>query len=308
MNNNLYWAVYKNLEREVLELANIIHFDDDQLKVYSIKISELLLRTVVEIESIVKELYFINGGVKQDDKDLFFDTDCIELLETKWQLSKKKVLISAFNFYFTLEENRILTPLFKANKRGSSSTDWQKAYQAVKHNRVKNLAKGNIKSLVRSLAGLFILNIYYEDTTFSLDKDSIGANFDISLGSSIFSIKIHVNQTIKVDLDYSKNIDFDECVYLLKPTDKTRIDVQNSLKIIHKLTNERLQANIVNEIDKHFSGVEITNSEGITGEFNILIDKIKSDTMIQVTRENGHLLQNSHNGLIYEAILNKQHV
>ena len=40
MNNNLYWAVYKNLEREVLELANIIHFDDDQLKVYSIKISE----------------------------------------------------------------------------------------------------------------------------------------------------------------------------------------------------------------------------------------------------------------------------
>ena len=173
---------------------------------------------------------------------------------------------------------------------------------------MKNLAKGNIKSLVRSLAGLFILNIYYEDTTFSLDKDSIGANFDISLGSSIFSIKIHVNQTIKVDLDYSKNIDFDECVYLLKPTDKTRIDVQNSLKIIHKLTNERLQANIVNEIDKHFSGVEITNSEGITGEFNILIDKIKSDTMIQVTRENGHLLQNSHNGLIYEAILNKQHV
>ena len=30
MNNNLYWNVYKSLERELLALADIIHIDDGQ--------------------------------------------------------------------------------------------------------------------------------------------------------------------------------------------------------------------------------------------------------------------------------------
>jgi hypothetical protein len=36
---NLYWPVYLNLEKEVLALANEIHFCDKQLGVYSIKIA-----------------------------------------------------------------------------------------------------------------------------------------------------------------------------------------------------------------------------------------------------------------------------
>lgn len=55
---NLYWPVYKNIEREIVELSNQVHFDDSQLTVYSVKISELLIRCVVEIEAIAKELYF----------------------------------------------------------------------------------------------------------------------------------------------------------------------------------------------------------------------------------------------------------
>ena len=49
---NLYWPVYQNLEREVLSLANEIHFDDRQLNVYSVKIAGLLLRCVVEVKSL----------------------------------------------------------------------------------------------------------------------------------------------------------------------------------------------------------------------------------------------------------------
>ena len=33
MGNNLYWNVYKSLERELLSLAEIIHIDDSQLDV-----------------------------------------------------------------------------------------------------------------------------------------------------------------------------------------------------------------------------------------------------------------------------------
>ena len=51
--------------------------------------------TTVRKESISKELYFREGGTKPDDKDLYFDTDCLALLESKWSLSKKSVMVSS---------------------------------------------------------------------------------------------------------------------------------------------------------------------------------------------------------------------
>lgn len=34
---NPYWSVYKNLEKEIVELSNLVHFDDNQLSIYSVK-------------------------------------------------------------------------------------------------------------------------------------------------------------------------------------------------------------------------------------------------------------------------------
>ena len=69
---NLYWPVYKNLENELVQLSDLIHFDDNQLSIYSIKISELLIRCSVEIEAISKDLYFRIGGTLPSDGDLYF--------------------------------------------------------------------------------------------------------------------------------------------------------------------------------------------------------------------------------------------
>ena len=181
MSNNLYWNVYKSLERELLTLAEIIHIDDVQLDVYSMKIADLLIRTSVEIESISKELYFREGGTKPDDKDLYFDTDCLALLESKWSLSKKVVMISSPIFYLKEDDNIYLTPLHKAHKRGTSSSDWQRAYQAVKHNRAKSLNKGSLKHFIRSLAALYMLNIYYQNQSFKQGSNSNGNMFDASV-------------------------------------------------------------------------------------------------------------------------------
>lgn len=56
MSQNLFFPIYKQLEKELSELSYYISFDKKQLNVYSIKISDLLLRTVSEIENIAKEL------------------------------------------------------------------------------------------------------------------------------------------------------------------------------------------------------------------------------------------------------------
>ena len=98
--NQFFWNAYKRLEKEVLALSEDIHFSDDQINVYSSKIGDLLVRTSIEIESLSKVLFLENGGTMPTNRDLYFDTDCIKLLETKWMLSKKTIFINSPFFYF----------------------------------------------------------------------------------------------------------------------------------------------------------------------------------------------------------------
>ena len=70
-----------------------------------------------------KKLYFSTGGEEAaEDKDLYFDTDCLDRLENLWTMSKKVILVSHPNFMLS-DESNILTPLHKAHKRGRSSAD-----------------------------------------------------------------------------------------------------------------------------------------------------------------------------------------
>ena len=50
--NQLFWNAYKRLEKEVLAISEVIQFDDHQRNVYSPKIGDLLVRSVIEIESL----------------------------------------------------------------------------------------------------------------------------------------------------------------------------------------------------------------------------------------------------------------
>lgn len=58
-------------------------------------IADLIVRCSIEIEAISKELYLQIGGNPSpvnntgDKRDLYFDTDCLDLLEKQWSLSKK---------------------------------------------------------------------------------------------------------------------------------------------------------------------------------------------------------------------------
>lgn len=249
--DSLYWSVYKNLERELIDLSRQIHFDDNQQTVYSVKIAELLVRCCIEIESITKDLYFLNGGtIPQNDdgkdRDLYFDTDCLELLENIWILSKKVVLVSASTFYFEREENLILTPLYKANKRGTSGADWKKAYQAVKHNRSQNLVQGNLKHVIKAMGALFILNVYYKDESFNVGNDFGKIHFDTSLGSNIFSLKTDYaafnNSNGEVSLSEPS---YSEAIYIKKLNDKSYIDVVTK----GKLADERMKDELWNSVE-----------------------------------------------------------
>lgn len=257
---NLFWPVYKNLEKEVLKIADYIHFSDDQMNVYSMHIADLIVRCSIEIEAISKELYLSVGGeanpINQDGtkRDLYFDTDCIELLERNWKLSEKKVMISATTFYFMEEKNKVLSPLHKANKRGKSGSKWKQAYQAVKHSRKVSLKKATIENLLNAMGALYILNLYYRNEKFDIGRVCMETGeFDNRVGSDIFSvftckattlsIKEYMNDSCICNLSDNE---INRCVYIVKYDDK-------SIKKMHENINKCNQITVNN----FYNSVEI---------------------------------------------------
>ena len=53
----LFFQIYQNLEKEILDMTDYIHFSEKNLNVYSIKLANFILRANVECESLLKELY-----------------------------------------------------------------------------------------------------------------------------------------------------------------------------------------------------------------------------------------------------------
>ena len=189
---NLYWPVYKSIETEVLSLSSQIHFSDDQLSVYSIHIADLIVRCAVEIEAISKELYKQLGGNMNpmgsdgQPRDLYFDTDCMKLLNDTWHLDKKLVTVTAATMYF--QKTKDLHPLHKSDKRGTSGSKWKKAYQTLKHDRYGSLKQGTIENLLNALGALYILNIYYADDSYEAGIIGYGnLNFKSQYESKVFT-------------------------------------------------------------------------------------------------------------------------
>lgn len=298
----LYWQVYKNLEREFLLLADIIHIDDNQLSVYSMKIADLLIRSVIEIEALAKELYLTNGGAVVPDEEMYFDTVCMKHLDDMWKLDKKEVLVVTPNLYLEKEDNRLLTPLHKASKRGTSSAKWNRAYQAVKHNRVKDLTKGNIKNLLDSLAALYLLNLYYKDTQIQNVVQGKEKDVDSSFGSDLFAIKIHQPGGLSTDGAYAKKADYDSCVYICDFEVKSTERALEALRALNKYTNDAMLPILVNKIkQKVAEGMNVTQELVDAERINAIkeVFPIKDNKLLKLVNDNlGKYM--------YNIVLNKQ--
>ena len=298
MVNNLYWNVYRNLEREVLAIADTIHVDDEQINVYSMKIADLLVRSATEVESISKELYYLNGGPKsKTGKYPYFDSDCIKFLNQKWGLDKKKVFLSSPYFYVENKEYIELTPLNNAGEKHANQ--WLNAYQAVKHDRANSLEQGNVKNLLQAMAGLFILNIYYKNDVFPLTTNLL-TNFDCSMGSLLFSVKVHEFPGISAADIYEKNKYFDECVYLVRAVETSKKEFLDISKEI-----EECRKNIACErITKEVNERRINLDDFSEDDQKKILSRYYDETLENVLRRYGQQLSHAIKKLKYECVLN----
>ncbi len=297
---NIYWPVYKNLETEVIRLSYAIHIDDKQSDVYSSNISDLILRASAEIESISKELYKSNGGMKTGN--IKYDEDAIKHLNTLWSLDKKVVLISSPNCF---QSNRELIPFVKNEPRASNGRmtfTWNYSYQNLKHDRGNSLHFGSVKYLFDIMAALFILNLYFKDETYDFEKDSKATSFPINMGSELFAIKLHKWTSYDGKGTYKKNSDFEECLYLTKMKDDSRDKVNEANK---KMQEENMKFFLKHP--KFLEWIKYNKIEEYTGN-NLQWDVLGEAVYVQMFRKSLRVTTNVYKSVEYEAIINKNSI
>lgn len=275
MKVNIYWQVYRNLEREFLTLTEFIHIDDHQLEnVYSMRIADLLLRTVVEIESISKHLYLQNGGQKTDSKKIYFDTDCMAYLNDCWCLESKLVQVVSPDLYLDKSENRVLAPLKDAQFRSPKSPDWNQAYQAIKHDRAESLVQyGRLIYLLKAMAALYVLNLYNRNEQYLGYDESFVSSVDLSFGSSLFSVKMHRIYGFPNDGHYVVSSYYDNCVYIQDYEPSSR---QAAIEVIKELKQKMAEITLPKLTEKVQQLIDAGEQPDLSQES---ISKIRNEIM-----------------------------
>jgi hypothetical protein len=218
--NYLYWSIYKNLEREVLNLADLIHFADNQISVYSVRIADMLVRSAVEIESLINELFKDLTG-----EDIGSVGEKLTRLNNEWKLEDKKVSISSFNMHFS-ETYSTFAPLKYKNK---DNNDYYSAYNAVKHNRASNFEKkATLHFLLRAMAVLYVLNVYHQKKELiPLGKERTLDN--TNFGSDVFTITTSVKMVEDSDKDVLQDLSDRQAIYIIKANEQQYTEYQKML-------------------------------------------------------------------------------
>lgn len=284
--SHIYFQIYEKIEEEVLNLSSSIHFVDDQLEVYSIKIADLIVRCSIEVESLIKDIYDVESGEKYVNIG-----ESLKWLEKHWKISKKTV--NVYSNYFHLSNNYMEFAPFNYEKY--SKDDYYSIYNAIKHDRSKNLCKANLYTLFRILGALFILNIYFQDERIYLEDFSRQKKIDMSRGSKIFNFYVSPCKDL-IKLTNEEDIDREICLYEINRRENgymfvieylNRFDEKETIKMIMGMPifQEFAKSSLGNQIDldifnKFMSQLTYNNEKYFLNEFQNThkINKILSVT------------------------------
>lgn len=151
-----FWKKYLFLEEKLIDTEKYVSFDKKNFKTYSNVFEELLVVICGEIEAVLKEWTVLEDGS--------IGTLLTELLGKKQGSFNRTIYLKLTTI--KLKPFNKLYDLIQINKGGSNILKgfdasnhlyWWNSYNKIKHNKVKNKKKANLKNVLESLAALYIL-------------------------------------------------------------------------------------------------------------------------------------------------------
>jgi hypothetical protein len=146
-----HWNYLLTLDRDLVDLSRYIEFDERNLDCFSIEMARLLFAAASEADVVCKQLCReIDANSSANNIHRYRD----EILARFPKLPAYTVKIARFGLTLRpWDEWGATTP--------QPIPIWWTHYNKVKHERSDNFEKASLKNVLNSVAGLFVLLLYY---------------------------------------------------------------------------------------------------------------------------------------------------
>ncbi len=167
-----YQIAYLILEKDFSDLLEYVYPADVNLKTFSHRTYELLLRCATEFENISKQKLLLDGVVSPNNIHDY------QKLNEYYHLSKTHVEFIQWEF------QKSFHPFEEWKNNGNSSLGWYKSYNAVKHNRKEKFYEANFENVILALSALTLLSYKVFGEKFFEGKGRTSQGFDLPGGGS----------------------------------------------------------------------------------------------------------------------------
>lgn len=218
-----YIRAFLIIQADLIKLFEFIEPSDVNLKTYSFRIHELLMRTCIEIEANFKAIFKENiySPTNSDGRNR---------IEKHWNINDYEKI----NVTHRLSDYTAELPIWKGkNKRwqpfGMWITEkrliWYQAYNKSKHDRLHSFEEANLENLLSAFSGLFILlSSQFRTETFSPGPKALGGFLSDSGSKPIVGIGGYLVVEFPKNWEENELYDFDWATLREEPNRIAKFD------------------------------------------------------------------------------------
>lgn len=147
-----YIRAFLLIQKDLLKLFDYIEPSDTNMKSYSFRTHELLMRTCIEVEANCKAIFNENiYNDKEKEKVIQWSMNDYKKINTTHRLSSYKVKLPIWKGCLNVREP------FKNWGYNKSLNWWQNGYNVTKHDRHNEFENANFENLIDAVCGLLII-------------------------------------------------------------------------------------------------------------------------------------------------------
>ena len=148
----MHWQYYLSIEKMLVNTNQYVTHTDKNKYVYSDEFSSILLLSCSELDSLFKQLC-INRDI-QNKRKYFNMEDYAQAIK----ISIDTDLGLATGTRVINDNNIIIFPFEHIDAaKPYANLKWWRDYQSIKHDRIKNVEKGNLLNVVNAVAAQFLI-------------------------------------------------------------------------------------------------------------------------------------------------------
>lgn len=152
-----FWKHYLKYEKNLIQMFDYVEFEAANFSTYSSEFMRLLLSIGSEFDNALRAIYGF-----QDTERTTISNYASAVLSRYPNITSQKVCVK--------NRSIVLQPFSGWSvDKAAQSLDFWKAYNDVKHDRIKNYQMASLKNVVNALAALFIIEMFEYERFFNAD-------------------------------------------------------------------------------------------------------------------------------------------